>query len=251
MHFHLPKPLHGWREFAGEVGIIVVGVLIALGAEQVVEHIHQRAELREAEDAMVAELRDDDLPQAYTRAAIFNCYADQLDAIEQAVASGNRERFVALAKGYHPIVRTWDEEAWKAALASQVLVNSGSKRMVQWSSAYVNIPVLAQRADDEQAELPDLRALPAGRGPLTLDQQDRLLRVISRLRRDNRTMTGASLILIRFAGDAGLRMTPAKKAAVLTDVRKNYGACASEPSPELLDLKSQLGMGNETVLGRH
>jgi len=32
MHFHLPKPLHGWREFAGEVGIIVIGVLIALGA---------------------------------------------------------------------------------------------------------------------------------------------------------------------------------------------------------------------------
>jgi hypothetical protein len=31
MHFHLPKPLHGWREFAGEVGIIVVGVLIARG----------------------------------------------------------------------------------------------------------------------------------------------------------------------------------------------------------------------------
>jgi len=31
MHFHLPKPLHGWREFAGEVGIIVFGVLIALG----------------------------------------------------------------------------------------------------------------------------------------------------------------------------------------------------------------------------
>jgi len=30
MHFRLPKPLHGWREFAGEVGIIVIGVLIAL-----------------------------------------------------------------------------------------------------------------------------------------------------------------------------------------------------------------------------
>ena len=32
MHFQVPKPLHGWREFAGEVGIIVVGVLIALAA---------------------------------------------------------------------------------------------------------------------------------------------------------------------------------------------------------------------------
>ena len=45
MHFHLPKPLHGWREFAGEVGIIVIGVLIALGAEQVVETIHWRHEV--------------------------------------------------------------------------------------------------------------------------------------------------------------------------------------------------------------
>jgi hypothetical protein len=43
MHFHLPKPLHGWREFAGEVGIIVVGVLVALSAQQFVEDIHDRA----------------------------------------------------------------------------------------------------------------------------------------------------------------------------------------------------------------
>ena len=42
MHFHLPKPLHGWREFTGEVGIIVVGVLIAIGAEQAVEAWHWR-----------------------------------------------------------------------------------------------------------------------------------------------------------------------------------------------------------------
>src|SRR5438270_12306396 len=45
MHVHLPKPLHGWRAFAGEVGIIVVGVLIALSAEQVVETLHWRGEV--------------------------------------------------------------------------------------------------------------------------------------------------------------------------------------------------------------
>jgi hypothetical protein len=47
MHFHLPKPLHGWREFVGEVGIIVIGVLIALGAEQLVEWVHWRAALND------------------------------------------------------------------------------------------------------------------------------------------------------------------------------------------------------------
>jgi hypothetical protein len=42
MHVHVPKPLHGWRAFAGEVGIIVLGVLIALAAEQIVETLHWR-----------------------------------------------------------------------------------------------------------------------------------------------------------------------------------------------------------------
>src|SRR3954447_17039001 len=59
MHFHLPKPLHGWREFAGEVGIIVIGVLIALSAEQVVETLHWRHEVRETRKALDAELSRD------------------------------------------------------------------------------------------------------------------------------------------------------------------------------------------------
>src|SRR4051812_39103420 len=59
MHFHLPKPLHGWCEFAGEVGIIVIGVLIALGAEQVVESIHSRYQIRETRHALDAELSRD------------------------------------------------------------------------------------------------------------------------------------------------------------------------------------------------
>ena len=32
MHVHLPKPLHGWRAFFGEIGVIVIGVLTALAA---------------------------------------------------------------------------------------------------------------------------------------------------------------------------------------------------------------------------
>lgn len=58
MHFHLPKPLHGWREFAGEVGIIVVGVLIALGAEQLVEAARWRESVADAKETLNAELAD-------------------------------------------------------------------------------------------------------------------------------------------------------------------------------------------------
>lgn len=59
MHVHLPKPLHGWREFAGEVGIIVLGVLIALGAEQMIETIRARREVAEFRSAIGVELASD------------------------------------------------------------------------------------------------------------------------------------------------------------------------------------------------
>jgi hypothetical protein len=40
--------MHGWREFAGEVGIIVIGVLVALGFEQAVESLNWASKARAA-----------------------------------------------------------------------------------------------------------------------------------------------------------------------------------------------------------
>ena len=58
MHFHAPKPLHGWREFLGEVGIIVAGVLIALGAEQLVEDLHWQHTTAAERRALDADVQD-------------------------------------------------------------------------------------------------------------------------------------------------------------------------------------------------
>jgi hypothetical protein len=57
MEIHKPKPWHGWREFAKEVGTIVLGVLIAIGFEQAVEALHHAAQARE----MVRKLREESL----------------------------------------------------------------------------------------------------------------------------------------------------------------------------------------------
>ena len=56
MHVHLPKPLHGWRALAGEVGIIVLGVLIALASEQIVESLHWRRVLNDYRAALHEEV---------------------------------------------------------------------------------------------------------------------------------------------------------------------------------------------------
>jgi hypothetical protein len=68
-HFHVPKPLHGWRQFVGEVGIIVLGVLIALGAEQLAQRIHSQEEVRQVRAALKSELADDRARWEYMSAA--------------------------------------------------------------------------------------------------------------------------------------------------------------------------------------
>src|SRR5579864_6608426 len=81
MHFHLPKPLHGWREFVGEVAIIVLGVLIALGAEQAVQSIEWSHKVDAAAADMNNELSAGDGPQAYGRLAMHDCVAKKLDSL--------------------------------------------------------------------------------------------------------------------------------------------------------------------------
>lgn len=78
MQFHLPKPLHGWRAFVGEVGIVVLGVLIALGAGQVVEDLHWRGEARDFRAAVDSEVD-------YNLAA-YDCRLGQSRCVERRLA---------------------------------------------------------------------------------------------------------------------------------------------------------------------
>ena len=90
MEVHLPRPLHGWREFVGEVGIIVLGVLIALAAEQVVEELQWRHKVAVVRKSLMGELANDrarwdlDLMIARCDLAVIN----RLDSWAQAGSPG-------------------------------------------------------------------------------------------------------------------------------------------------------------------
>jgi len=58
MDLHKPKPWNGWRDFLKEVGTIVLGVGIALAAEQLLEYFHHRSQLQVARRELAAELAE-------------------------------------------------------------------------------------------------------------------------------------------------------------------------------------------------
>src|SRR3954447_4953593 len=94
-HVHLPKPVHGWRQFFGEVGIIVIGVLIALSAEQIIEHfswVHKRSQV---EASMREELGNDDGLVAAGLIDLSRCANSVLDRTQEAIDSGADRRTVA------------------------------------------------------------------------------------------------------------------------------------------------------------
>lgn len=97
MHFHLPKPLHGWREFAGEVGIIVLGVLIALGAEQVVQSFTWQRDVRDFRAAVDTEL-EFDLAASEFRVRQTPCLLRRLAELDRWSAAQRAGRSVPLLR---------------------------------------------------------------------------------------------------------------------------------------------------------
>ena len=78
---HWLKPLHGWREFLGEIAIVVIGVLLALGAQQAVDAWNWRGEVSEFRAAVDYELSLDLGTYEY-RFRQADCVGRRLDQLE-------------------------------------------------------------------------------------------------------------------------------------------------------------------------
>ncbi len=129
MEIHKPKPVHNWREFLKEVGIIVLGVCIALAAEQAVEWAHWRSEVSVARKALREEIASID--RFYIRRSEFApCVARQeqeagtiLDSLE------GKGKAVPFAAFHHGSGTLLVDSEWQSERSAQVLTlsrNSGS-----------------------------------------------------------------------------------------------------------------------------
>ena len=125
MHFHLPKPLHGWRELIGEVGIIVVGVLIALSAEQLVEGWNTHRRVEEDRDRVRAELGHA-FEVAEERTVVRQCIDEQLTKTENAIlGSGSVLEPLPLYRASQP-----PNEGWVVWTPSRILPDSAWQTLI-------------------------------------------------------------------------------------------------------------------------
>ena len=232
MHIHKPKAAHGVREFLSEISVIVVGILIALAGEQVVERLEWRHKVEAAEAAMRTELVQDDGPQAYHRLAQSPCIAAQLDALERGLIEerdhGTPFRPAPLIK---PFSFTWDQNAWQSAQASGTTAHMNDKQMLNWAAAYGLFPAMNSFQAREEADYAELASVAITPPHPSEYLRDRLISIIYRARDDNASLQDYGGIFIKYSRKAGLSMTEAEKRSALNGRTLTFVKCSKMIEP--------------------
>ena len=209
MHVHLPKPLHGWREFIGEIGIIALGILIALAAEQLIERAHWQHKVEQATEALRVAIADT-ARQAAEQQVTAPCIDRQLQVLEaRLIAPGPYQRaplFDEQPSGTYTVrtpSRSWVNSVWRTATGEGVSTHLPSKRREKIDQIYSNLDELAVLARESDLIIWRLRSLAL---PLSEDAQTRMRFVeeIEELRGRQSMMALISGQLIGSIQDAGM-----------------------------------------------
>ena len=155
MHFHLPKPIHGWREFLGEVGIIVLGVLLALSFEQIVEAVHSRSEVGELRNAMRVELAVD-RTRIEQNLNQDRCMLVRLEALEHWALEAPSKANIQEPQG--PLLWNYHSSTWDLARASPATTHFDLSERLAYASAYDSVTSEQRYLAGEQENWSQLEA---------------------------------------------------------------------------------------------
>ncbi len=230
MDIHKPRPWHGWREFGKELATIVLGVLIALGAEQAVEWLHWQERTEKTETHLRAELANATVA-AQVHIAQEPCEYAVLDRLQQALLQpgddwkppylitrpdGTGASLVATPIG------GFESQGWKNAQADGTANHLNPEDQQKFETAYSTLAAAAAANDAEHSLSSELNSLAFAR---RLDPQSRTeyLRMITKLREDVRFMATDSRQMLQQMHELGV--TPGKLADYGPSLKVYQGVC--------------------------
>lgn len=158
----LPTPIRGWRVLAGEMGVIVVSVLIALGAQQLVERREWNQRAKASDEAIKEELGTA-AAFSYERRVIQPCLQGKIRELATKLVD-NHGAWIAspmkvasaqylnvIPPAYRAPSRTFIWDAWTTAMADGTVNHMPAARVQQYSALYNSVEHMAQLQEQEQS----------------------------------------------------------------------------------------------------
>ena len=240
MPIKLPTPLNGWRVFAGEVGVIVLGVLIALGAQQAVETLRWRNEVRLTEDALTIEIADS-VVHAAERQIVARCLSGRLSDLIGKVNSNTgpwtgdplplprRATSVTTTTpaAYRTPNRPWSEDVWVATQNGGVFNHMPRERLAAFAKVYARMEGLRKVNEFEHQVFPELLYLSFDT-QLDAAARQRALATLGRLDWLNGTILLDGKILIDEVRAIGLDFSRTSLQREITDAERSQRAFRGE-----------------------
>lgn len=246
MHFQLPKPLHGWRAFSGEVGIIVLGILIALGLGQVADDWQARKQVDRTRVALAEEIATS-AADAAERIATEDCMRARIGELA-AKLTVSRDHWTAdpmklgpsrlesktnpgIPVAYRAPARYWTADAWDTAKATGTINQMSGQELTSYEEVYARIAGLRMMQQQEVELSPRLSVLSFDQ---VLDNHSRLdaLSTLAQLDALNAKMSRWSSQLIDEVRPLHLRLDRAVRAKKMRDTflaqRQLRGLCVEE-----------------------
>lgn len=129
------RPAHGWSDFATELVIVVLGVLIALGAQQLVDAWHTRGDVADFREALNAEMASN--LYAYQgrieQSPCVNSRLDQLEAWQRAWRGANGPPLSGTIA--RPLAFSTKTSVWRSS-ASNIAAKMPLKERLSYAALY-------------------------------------------------------------------------------------------------------------------
>lgn len=166
MDIHKPKPVHTWRELLSEIGVVVIGILIALALEEGLRALHDRQTAAEAREVVKEEIRQN-LSYMAGRLATQPCIERRLhDLGEDLARSGEGELAMQPRWVSQPAVYFLSNQRWQAAAGSGRVSLLSTEEQGSLGVFSVIDSQYNEAEAREQAAWAQLRGLETWRGPL-------------------------------------------------------------------------------------
>lgn len=177
-HLHVPKPIHGWKQFFNEVAVIAVGIAIALGGEELVSSWHENHQAKKSLAAIKDEI-EVNLGRMNARMATADCIDSRLDEVAAYVEHPEGRKRPAWVG--RPQVWTIQTGAVGAARSYGSLTILPREEQMTISNLYSTMEQFADIEKDEQWAWAELRSITEDREVTDIDQAS-LRRAIQRAR---------------------------------------------------------------------
>lgn len=123
MEIHTPEgPTHSFRDFAIHIGIVTIGILIALGLEGIRETVHEHSQREETRELFEREIQDNSVKLRKEKAVLKESISSLDSTLKNMpTLAKNPQEIKDRVKAIQPGLYSMSSTSWDTALSTGVL----------------------------------------------------------------------------------------------------------------------------------